>query len=178
MKTRGRPVIEDVTPSVDNGMFAAKRELGDDVVVEADVFADGHVRLACELRWRHQDDNRWSSTLMHPLGNDRWQGRFRARRLGAYRFSLRAAVDSYGSWAGDLAARVEADQDVSIELVVGADLVDRLVDRAQKGDRALLDALSRQLRADDVRSSAGALAALELVSAPDVLAAAARCAVA
>jgi starch synthase (maltosyl-transferring) len=177
-KTHARPVIEDVTPSVDMGLFAAKRELGDDVVVEADVFADGHDLLACELRWRHQDENRWSSALMHPVGNDRWRGTFRARRLGAYRFSVRAAVDEYGSWARDLGVRVAADQDVAIELVIGGDLAQSLAGRALKGDGALLDGISRQLRADDVRSSAGAAAALELASAPEVLAAAQRCAVA
>ena len=129
-KTHARPVIEDVTPSVDMGLFAAKRELGDDVVVEADVFADGHDLLACELRWRHHGDNRWSSALMHPVGNDRWQATFRARRLGTYRFSVRAAVDEYGSWARDLGARVEADQDVAVELVVGGDLAELLAGRA------------------------------------------------
>ncbi|HUX23577.1 MAG TPA: maltotransferase domain-containing protein, partial [Burkholderiales bacterium] len=33
-----RAVIERITPSVDNGRFAAKRIVGDAVVVEADCF--------------------------------------------------------------------------------------------------------------------------------------------
>ncbi len=177
-KSRARPVIQDVTPSVDVGSFPSKRELGDEVVVEADAFVDGHDILACELRWRHQDDNRWSSALMHDLGNDRWQGTFRARRLGTYRYSVRAAVDVYGTWARDFGARVGAKQDVSVELVVGADLVDQLAGRAQRADRVLLERLAKDLRSGDERSRGGAEAVLELASSPEVLAVASRCAVA
>src|SRR5436190_14081598 len=39
---RQRVVIENVTPEVDEGRFPAKRTVGEAVVVEADVFADGH----------------------------------------------------------------------------------------------------------------------------------------
>ena len=44
---RVRVVIEGVSPAVDGGRFAVKRVLGDDVIVEADCFTDGHdvVRL-------------------------------------------------------------------------------------------------------------------------------------
>ena len=37
-----RVVIESITPCVDGGRFAAKRIVGERLVVEADVFADGH----------------------------------------------------------------------------------------------------------------------------------------
>ncbi len=38
---RRRVVIEGVSPAVDGGSFPAKRVVGDTVVVEADIFADG-----------------------------------------------------------------------------------------------------------------------------------------
>jgi len=47
--TTSRVVIEAVTPSVDSGRFPAKRLLGDCVVVEADVFADGHDAVAAQV---------------------------------------------------------------------------------------------------------------------------------
>ena len=49
---RRRVVIENVTPRVDDGSFPAKRIVGDVVAVEADVFADGHDRVATALRYR------------------------------------------------------------------------------------------------------------------------------
>ena len=44
---RPRVVIEGVAPAVDGGRFAVKRIVGDEVVVEADCFADGHDVVAC-----------------------------------------------------------------------------------------------------------------------------------
>ena len=39
---RRRVVIEGIRPQVDGGRFPIKRVVGDEVLVEADVFADGH----------------------------------------------------------------------------------------------------------------------------------------
>ena len=47
-----RVVVECVTPEVDEGRFAAKRTVGEEVAVEADVFADGHDAVAAALLWR------------------------------------------------------------------------------------------------------------------------------
>ena len=46
---RKRIVIESITPQVDGGRFPAKRTVGDQVAVEADVFADGHDAVAASL---------------------------------------------------------------------------------------------------------------------------------
>ena len=37
-----RAIVENVTPQVDGGRFAAKRSVGDSLTVEADAFTDGH----------------------------------------------------------------------------------------------------------------------------------------
>ena len=46
---RRRVIVEGVTPQVDCGRFAAKRTVGDQVRVEADVFTDGHDAIAASL---------------------------------------------------------------------------------------------------------------------------------
>ena len=46
---RARIVIEGVQPEVDCGLFPIKRTVGEKVVVEADIFADGHDVLDCRL---------------------------------------------------------------------------------------------------------------------------------
>ena len=53
---RVRAVVETITPSVDGGRFAAKRVVGDRVVVEADCFADGHDVIAVRLKWRRDNE--------------------------------------------------------------------------------------------------------------------------
>src|SRR5690349_13336185 len=72
-----RVVIESVTPEIDAGQFPIKRTPGEDVRVEADVFADGHDVVVARLLWRARGSSSWSDTAMEPLGNDRWAARFR-----------------------------------------------------------------------------------------------------
>ena len=92
---RMRAVIECVTPSVDGGRFAAKRIVGDDVVVEADCYTDGHDTLACLLLWRREGEAAWRETPMAPLGNDRWRGSFVAESVGRYEYTVSAWVDHF-----------------------------------------------------------------------------------
>ena len=54
---RGRVVIERVSPQIDCGRFPVKRVVGETVVVEADVFADGH-DLSCTDNDRGAIDRR------------------------------------------------------------------------------------------------------------------------
>ncbi|MHB1774721.1 MAG: alpha-1,4-glucan--maltose-1-phosphate maltosyltransferase [Acidimicrobiales bacterium] len=130
---RLRPVIEDVRPQVDGGRFPAKASIGELLVVEADVFAEGHDLLWCEVRHQHESERRWSVVPMSPLANDRWQAGFPVHRLGRYRFAVRAGIDRFGTWRRDLLARAGAGQDLSLELLVGAELLEAMADDAAAG---------------------------------------------
>jgi starch synthase (maltosyl-transferring) len=56
---RRRVAIERVRPEIDGGRFAIKRVVGDTVVVEADVFTDGHDQIACQVvYWRRPHPSR------------------------------------------------------------------------------------------------------------------------
>src|SRR6185312_10402088 len=45
---RRRVVIENVSPEIDAGRFPIKRAIGESVVVEAAIFADGHDAISCQ----------------------------------------------------------------------------------------------------------------------------------
>src|SRR5687768_13847245 len=64
---RVRAVIDRVLPEVDGGRFAVKRTLGETMVIEAHVFADGHDALACRLGYRHESDSEWTEIAMTAL---------------------------------------------------------------------------------------------------------------
>ena len=127
---RRRVVIEAVTPEVDGGRFPAKRSVGETVVVEADVFADGHDALSAVLRHRHESSAEWTEIAMTPLVNDRWRGRFTVTRLGRHLFTLEGWVDPFKTWNRQLAKRLEAGQDVKADLEIGARLVQAAAARA------------------------------------------------
>ncbi len=75
---RRRVIIEGITPAVDGGRFAAKRTVGDQVRIEADIFTDGHDEIAASLLTRLEGTKKWVETPMLPLGNgsDRWAATF------------------------------------------------------------------------------------------------------
>ena len=131
---RRRAVIENVRPAVDGGRFAAKRIVGETVVVTADVFADGHDTVRCHLLVRGPQDAQWRRTNLHHLGNDAWRGEFPLPEVGRYEFILEAWVDHFQTWLHDLKKRIDAGQDVTVDLQIGAILVADAVKRATGDD--------------------------------------------
>ena len=130
LEGRRRVVIANVSPEIEAGRFAIKRTAGETVTVEADVFADGHDLLAAVLLYRRDNEATWSESPMEPLGNDRWKGRFPVADLGVYCYTVRAWVDPFKSWQHDLAKRCQAQQDVAVDLEVGARLLEAAAGRA------------------------------------------------
>jgi starch synthase (maltosyl-transferring) len=127
---RRRVVIGGVTPEVDCGRFPIKRVVGESVVVEADVYADGHDAVACELLYRREGEAEWQHLPMRPLVNDRWQAEFTVTAEGRWEYSVEGWVDAFRSWRRDMAKRIEAQQDVAVDLLVGARLVEQAGTRA------------------------------------------------
>ena len=142
---RMRAVIERITPCVDGGRFAAKRIAGDEVVVEADCFTDGHDMIACLLRWRREGEPAWHETPMAPLGGDRWRASFVADSVGGYRYTVTAWVDHFLSWRHDFARRVEAE-DLRVAALVGAGLIESAAERAKGADCTRLKSWAAELR--------------------------------
>ncbi len=155
MDGRHRVVIERVLPEIDCGRFPVKRIVGETVIVEADVFADGHEQLACQIRyWQDKDKPRSSS--MKPLGNDRWRGEFSVEKLGRYQYTVEGWIDRFQTWHGELVKRVAAGQDVHIELLMGAELIEEAAAQATGDDAELLRDWSKRLRdAKDKKGGVG-----------------------
>jgi starch synthase (maltosyl-transferring) len=172
-RERGRVIVERVWPEIDGGRFPIKRTIGERVTVSADIFADGHDVLAGVVRFRYrgpkgsaaQPSNpgsggsldpprpEWQETPLTPLDNDRWEGSFTVTELGAYEYTLDAWIDRFGSWLKGLVAKGEAGQDVSSELLEGADLIQQAAGRlkpAPASDQSRLGAgFSRPEDTDD-----------------------------
>jgi starch synthase (maltosyl-transferring) len=142
-----RVVIENVTPSVDGGRFPVKRVVGDTLVVEADVFADGHEELRAVVRWRAPNSDEWHETEMAALGNDRWRAAVELTEVGRWQYDVVGWIDWYRTWRHDLLKRLDANQDVSVDLQIGARLVEAAAQRAAGADRRRLAAAARRLAA-------------------------------
>src|SRR3989440_614178 len=99
---------------------------------------------------------------MTPLVNDGWRGVFRVPELGRYVFTVEGWVDHFETWSRQLAKRLQAGQDVKVELEIGARMVDQAAARAdgKAADAALLLALSKSLRAGAAATLDGELTQL------------------
>jgi starch synthase (maltosyl-transferring) len=155
---RRRVVIEGVKPEIDCGRFPAKRTVGDRVAVEADIFADGHDALTAVLLYRREDEPQWIESPMHLLGNDRWRGEFTVADLGRYRYTLKAWIDRFTTWRDGLVKKLAAFQDVTVDLLIGAALVEEASARAAGIDRKRLEGYTRALRAHNEEATECALA--------------------
>jgi starch synthase (maltosyl-transferring) len=136
-----RVAIEAIQPAVDDGRFAVKRIVGERVTVEADIFADGHGKIAAALQWRARDENDWREAAMLPLGNDRWSAHFPLERVGPYVFRVVAWPDRFETWRDELTKKHAAGLDVALELEEGKLLVEAIDEAAPGTLNSVLAAL-------------------------------------
>lgn len=141
-----RVVIEAVRPQVDQGRYPAKAALGETVVVEADIYADGHDALAADLLYR-PGDGPWRRVPMEEQHNDVWRAVFPASQMVTHTFTIEAWVDHFATWRHGLAAKVEARQGVSLDLLIGARLIEAAAEHAPAKDQEQLRNAAARLAA-------------------------------
>ncbi len=139
-----RIAIENVQPCVPDGAFAVSRLVGERVVINADIFADGHEVLAAELLWHTTDEAGWHRVPMHLVTNDRWEASFSPQRVGRHRFTIEAWWDVWATFRHDLSAKHAAGQNVTLEIEEGRRMLEAAAKRApQATQTALSNAVTR-----------------------------------
>jgi starch synthase (maltosyl-transferring) len=118
-----RAVVESVRPQVDGGRYPVKRALGDEVLVEADVFTDGHDAVVAEMLYKHSEEKAWKRVVMEFRHNDHWAASFRVEQLGRYHYTVRGWTDPFRTWRRDLVKRRDAGQDLTIDLQIGSEIL-------------------------------------------------------
>ena len=161
--TRRSIVIERISPQLDGGRYPVKRVVGDQLLVTADIVADGHDLLDAALLVRADDEEAWHEAPMRPIEDDRWSGHVELTRNRWHRYAVEAWRDGYGSWRQGLHKKVEAGVAVATEIEEGRLLIEDTLARAERAEaaddlRVLRSALATLRRA---RSEAGRVSALD-----------------
>ncbi|MEI6756213.1 MAG: alpha-1,4-glucan--maltose-1-phosphate maltosyltransferase [Chlorobium sp.] len=146
---RQRVVIENVSPEIDGGKYPAKGVEGERIVVGADIFVDGADTICAELCFRPAGSSAWERSQMNSLGNDHWEGSFTVGAPGVYDYTIEAWVDHFQTWKKGLSKKIEAGQDVALDLQIGALLVEGAAERAGAADAVKLKASVTTLRSAD-----------------------------
>lgn len=140
-------VIENLQPLIDGGRYPVKRIIGEDLVVEADIFKDGHDVVAAILKWRVLGKRAWRETPMNFVDNDRWRGICTLYDEAIHEYTVEAWTDTFRSWQAEFTKKFEAGiSDLRSEALEGAALVEAAAKRARdRTDRKRLLELSRQI---------------------------------
>ena len=143
-----RVAIEACSPCVEGGQFPSRHIVGSEVVVEADLIADGHDKVGGVLRWRTANEAEWHEAPLTPMVNDRWTGRFPLRQLGRHEYVLEAWKDAYATFVDEIEKKYAAGVPIALELQEGANLVRAAADRSSGPLAATLGKVAAVLDAE------------------------------
>jgi starch synthase (maltosyl-transferring) len=140
-------VIENLKPLIDGGRYPVKRIVGEDLVVEADIFKDGHDVVAAVLKWRVIGKREWRETPMTFVDNDRWRGACTLYDNAIHEYTVEAWTDTFRSWQQEFAAKFKGGVSaLRSEAMEGAALVRAAAQRAQElADAARLLEFAEQI---------------------------------
>lgn len=133
---------------MDDGRFPAKRVVGDTVEVTADIFCDGHDRIAARVLCRAEGEDDWRESPMAESGNDTWVGEFPVEKIGKYKYTVEGWADDFASWRHDFRKKHEAGQVVAVDVLAGAVLIEGAAGRARGDDAETLRDWAEFLRSD------------------------------
>lgn len=148
-------IIQNVSPQLDHGRYAVKRATGQDLVVEADIFKEGHDVVRALLKYRPEGAPAWKETPMRPLINDRWQGSFPVTTIGKWEYTIEAWGDTFCSWQEEIHKKFAGGiQDLRSESLEGSALVSAAAQRAGKSaDAKALKAFAAELQEADAEGT-------------------------
>jgi starch synthase (maltosyl-transferring) len=143
-------VIENLEPLIDGGRYPVKRIVGEDLVVEADIFKDGHDVVAAVLKWRVLGKREWRETPMTFVDNDRWRGACTLYDNAIHEYTVEAWTDTFRSWQQEFTAKFKGGiSALRSEAMEGAALVKAAAQRAQEPvDAARLLEFAEQIGTD------------------------------
>jgi starch synthase (maltosyl-transferring) len=143
-------VIENLQPLIDGGRYPVKRVVDDDLVVEADIFKDGHDVVAAVLKWRVLGKRAWRETPMTFVDNDRWRGACTLYDNAIHEYTVEAWTDTFRSWQQEFTAKFEGGiSALESEAMEGAALVRAAAHRAKEpADVARLLEFAEQISTD------------------------------
>ena len=138
IKGQTRAVVRDVWPIVENGRYPIKRVVGDQINVWFDAYADGHDVVRGGLRFKHENERKWTYLLANEIGNDRWHAKFAVSKQGYYTYEPIGWIDYALTWQHGIAKKIDAGQSVVVELQEGLPYLKSLLKLVSKEEKKYL----------------------------------------
>lgn len=155
---RKRVIISNISPLIENGIFPAKSVINEQIIISADIFCDGHDEIDASVMIKQQDQHQWKESRMKFQMNDFWQAELELDKPGFYEFKIQAWIDHFSTWKKGLQKKFDAGQNVDVELLIGADLLEKAAADADNPDKDFLLKSINKLRNPKNSESGVALA--------------------
>ncbi len=142
---RARVVVANISPSIDGGQSRVKRVRGDRLAVQVDLLLDGHDKVAGLVSYRQGTTGAFGEVALVSLGQDRFGAEIALTTVGVLQFTVAAWVDEFATWAWGFDRKLDAGQEVTVELLQGIALVTAAARRASGTDGEALGNYTRLL---------------------------------
>jgi starch synthase (maltosyl-transferring) len=135
----GRIPILDLQPSVQSGRYPAKAVVGEQVLVTATVFREGHEMLGAGVVLRDPRGGTRPPVLMRELapGSDSYGAEVTPDSTGLWHFRVEAWGDPIAKWFHDAGIKVPLGQDTELMMTEGALLLRRAASSIRLPARAV-----------------------------------------
>ncbi len=122
----GRIPIRHLSPRQPEDRWPSKAVVGEVVPFAATVFREGHDKLGADLVLVAPDGARQSIPLSPGAkGSDRWHAQAQLDAEGTWHWHVLAYTDDWATWHHNATVKIEADVDVEVMLLAGAQLLER-----------------------------------------------------
>ncbi|MDX6257471.1 MAG: hypothetical protein QOJ11_3805 [Frankiales bacterium] len=147
----GRIPIIDVSPSVAGGRWPARAVVGETVSVAATVFREGHDAVNADIALTTPTGRRLPLVRLTEInhGLARWQAPVTFTEPGLWTYTIEAWGDPVTTWRHNVEIKLAADQDISLELEEGAQLLERARQGMPAPAAKQLAAAARALRSPE-----------------------------
>lgn len=158
-----RVIIENVNPEIECGRYPIKRVINEEIKVTADIFGDGHDKVNALLLFREKKqgkgkEKKWQEKLPESAVNDRWTFTFKNDKTGSHEYTIEAWIDHFATWQYGLKKKFEAGQPMDTELLIGAEMMEEAIVRANASEKKKLTSWIEELRRDKIEADSVALA--------------------
>ncbi len=142
---KSRIIITNISPVVENGKYHAKTSLNEEITISADIFCDGHDKIQCSVHLKSNKARQWKEFPMQFINNDHWEFVFTPSETGLYQYRIQGWVNHFSTWRAGLLKKFEAGQDITVDLLIGAEILRNTAAGANAKDRRLLLHWSEQV---------------------------------
>lgn len=130
-----RVVIENIKPLINQGRFSVKTSVGEQVIVEADIFADGQDVISASVLFKLSDDALWSEQPLYAVWGDYFKAEFKVVNQGLYQYKVIAWINHPLTWLRDSILKVNDQQVLQTELLEGIVILENILKKVKDAEK-------------------------------------------